>query len=133
MQDEGGGCFRIVAAVALCASVLSTTEVQDVSAAERCTKVGAHAARMDDRRTTEEVERRIARDENVAALADRVTVSTEEGVVTLRGTVPSGEDRLVLASLAESAPGVRRVEDQLVEDQREGQPWHAPHSASPAR
>ncbi len=67
----------------------------------------------DDRRTTDEVQRRIASDDTIAPLAERVRVTTAEGVVTLRGVVTSEEDRLVLASVAEGTPGVRRVEDRL--------------------
>ncbi len=98
-------------------------------AAQPCTKAGAHSAQLADRRTTAEVERRIASDEDVRALAPQVRVTTSEGVVTLRGSIASDEDRMVLASLAESAPGVRHVEDRL--EVRAS--WPAPHSASPAR
>ena len=98
-------------------------------AVEPCTKSDAEALRLNDRRTTHEVERRIASDESVAALAARVRVETVDGVVMLSGTVTSAEDRLELASLAESAPGVRHVEDRL-EVRR---PWRGPPSASPTR
>ena len=84
-----------------------------VTAGEPCTKAAAQMADGVDRRATEEIERRIAADETVSPLAQHVKVSTEEGVVTLRGVVGDDEDRLVLASLAESTPGVRRVEDEL--------------------
>ena len=98
-----------------------------VLAAPPCTKGAELMARRDDLSTTREVERRIASDETVAHLAPRVSVSTSEGVVTLHGTVSRAEDRLVLASLAESAPGVRRVEDRL-----EVKSWRKPPSASRA-
>ena len=97
-------------------------------AAPPCTKAAARISETADRGITREIERRIASDESVAALAPQLHVSTEAGVVTLRGAIPNDEDRLVLASLAESAPGVRRVEDQL-----EVRRWPAPPSASRAR
>jgi hyperosmotically inducible protein len=128
-NEETRRCSRIVAAFALCASVMWGPTLRAAYAAQGCTKPAEHAAKMDDRRTTEEIERRIADDESVAPLADRVRVSTEEGVVTLRGSVTSSEDRMVIASLAESAPGVRRVDDRL----EVGGSWHEPPSASPAR
>ena len=83
------------------------------TAGEPCTKAAAQIAESVDRRATEEIERRIAADETISPRAQQVKVTTAEGVVTLRGVVGDDEDRLVLASLAESAPGVRRVEDQL--------------------
>lgn len=93
-----------------------------------CLKGGEQVGQRDDRLTTREVERRIATDETVAHLAPRVRVSTSEGVVTLSGMVASVEDRLMLASLAESAPGVRHVEDRM-----EVGSWRKPPSASRAR
>ncbi len=84
-----------------------------VTAGEPCTKAATPMAQSVDRRATEEIERRIAADDTVAPLARQVRVATAEGVVTLRGVIGADEDRLVLASLAESAPGVRRVEDRL--------------------
>lgn len=82
-------------------------------AAPPCTMIGAQMEISDDRRTTDEVERRIASDETLAPLAERIRVTTTEGVVTLQGVITSDEDRLVLASVAEGTPGVRRVEDRL--------------------
>jgi osmotically-inducible protein OsmY len=93
--------------------VLLSSGSMPVLAAEPCTKSAVHEAARDDRRTTDEVRRRIAGDESVSALAPVVTVTTTDGVVTLRGAVGSSEDRMVLASLAESAPGVRHVDDRL--------------------
>ena len=83
------------------------------TAGEPCVKAATQLAESADRRATAEIERRIATDETVSPLARRVRVTTTEGIVTLRGVVGDDEDRLVLASLAESAPGVRRVDDQL--------------------
>lgn len=94
-------------------SALALASPLPVTAGEPCTKAAAQIADSVDRRATEEIERRIASDATVSPLAQRVKVTTSEGVVTLRGVVGGDEDRLVLASLAESAPGVRRVEDQL--------------------
>ena len=97
-------------------------------AGQPCTKAAAHGAQLADRRTTEEIERRIASDEIVGGIAPQVHVTTSDGVVTLRGAITSDEDRLVLGSLAESAPGVRHVDDRL-----EVRSWPAQPSASRAR
>lgn len=98
------------------------------SAGTPCARVSARVDEAADRDTTREIERRIAGDATVAPLADQVHVTTADGVVTLTGAIASDEDRMVLASLAESAPGVRHVEDRL-----EVRGWHAPPSASRAR
>lgn len=100
----------LMAAALVCAA---PSFVVVAAAAPPCTKHATQTAVSDDRRMTDEVERRIAADETVAPLASRVQVTTTEGVVTLRGIVASEEDRLVLASVAEGTPGVRHVEDRL--------------------
>lgn len=85
----------------------------DAQAGEPCTRAAAQVATTAERRTTAEVERRIAADDTLSPLARSIQVTTAEGIVTLRGVVADNGDRLVLASLAESAPGVRRVDDRL--------------------
>lgn len=122
-----GSCSTAVALLALVAST-SSWQAASAVAAPPCTKADAQADESVDRRTTREIERRIANDASVAALAPQVRVTTEAGVVTIAGAIANDEDRLVLASLAESAPGVRRVEDRL-----EVRRWRTPPSASRAR
>ena len=122
-----GSCSTAVALLALVASA-SPWQAAPALAAPPCTKADAQADESADRRTTREIERRIANDASVAALAPQVRVTTEAGVVTIAGAIANDEDRLVLASLAESAPGVRRVEDRL-----EVRGWHTPPSVSRAR
>ena len=102
----GAGLWLALSAVAVAVPATS-------SAGEPCTKAAAHAEDVSDRRATEEIERRIEAEDTVSPLARTVKVTTDDGIVTLRGVVIDDEDRLVLASLAESAPGVRRVEDRL--------------------
>jgi osmotically-inducible protein OsmY len=45
--------------------------------------------------------------------ADRITIETADGVVTLKGTVPSFGDRRAAEGAAWSAPGVTQVRDEL--------------------
>jgi hypothetical protein len=121
---------RRVRTAVLLATVASVTpwRLHPALASPPCTKADAQVAETADNRTTQEIERRIATDESVGALASQVQVSTEQGVVTLRGAISNDEDRMVLASLAESAPGVRHVEDRL-----EVRRWHTPPSVSRAQ
>jgi len=48
----------------------------------------------------------------------RVEASVYHGVVTLRGSVPSDLDRQALVSRVSNLPGVVRVDDQLMADNR---------------
>jgi osmotically-inducible protein OsmY len=97
----------------LAALMVAWPTVASAGATPPCTQHVAQVETADDRRTTDEIERRIAADETTAPLASRIRVSTIDGVVVLRGSVERAEDRLVLASVAEGTPGVRRVEDRL--------------------
>jgi osmotically-inducible protein OsmY len=99
--------------IAFAVLVVSAASETFSYAAPPCTKAAVVGAAADDRRTTKEVERRIAADESLAPLAGQVSVTTAEGVVTLRGAIMHDEERLELASLVEGIPGVRRVEDRL--------------------
>jgi osmotically-inducible protein OsmY len=103
---------RVFLAVMLAAA--PTLAVPAVGSADPpCPKTIELGAASADRRATEEIQRRIAADDSLSPRGRRVEVSTSEGVVTLSGVIESAEDGLVLASLAEGTPGVRRVEDRL--------------------
>lgn len=97
----------------LALSVVALAAPTTSASGEPCTKAGVRAEETADRRATDEIKRRIEAEDTVSPLARTITVTTDDGIVTLRGVVTDDEDRLVLASLAESAPGVRRVEDRL--------------------
>jgi osmotically-inducible protein OsmY len=103
---------RTTLALALLMAVACGLPASSAIAGERCptAAVGEFAA---DRRATAEVRRRIAADETMSESARQVEVTTQGGVVTLRGPVETAEERTTLASLAESVPGVRRVEERL--------------------
>jgi osmotically-inducible protein OsmY len=103
----------IVTLTLLTASFSFPAVATSLAADRNCTKAAAISEPAADRRTTAEVRRRIAADETMSAQARHVNVTTREGVVTLRGPIDSAEERTTLASLAESVPGVRRVEDRL--------------------
>jgi len=66
---------------------------------------------MVDARITEAVEERLRSAEGIDASS--VVVATEDGVVTLRGTVARAEDREAARSLARDTEGVSRVRDAL--------------------
>jgi hypothetical protein len=107
-------CNRLAPALLAAAWLLATpTRALFAGATPPCTQRAAQVETADDRRTTDEIERRIAADETTAPLASRIRVSTTDGVVVLRGVVERPEDRLVLASVAEGTPGVRHVDDRL--------------------
>jgi osmotically-inducible protein OsmY len=45
--------------------------------------------------------------------AENVKIVTQDGVVTLRGPVDTAQEKAVIVAVAQAAPGVKRVDDQL--------------------
>jgi len=70
----------------------------------------AHAV---DRTLEEHVQKAIAADASLSPEAKSVTVSVQDGTVTLRGTVADEIEKSNLNAIAANIPGVRRVDNQL--------------------
>ncbi len=82
------------------------------AAGERMDQVQADVGQaLDDTAITTKVKSRFAESPAVSALA--VSVETEQGVVTLSGTVPSETERLSAESIARSVAEVRDVKNEL--------------------
>jgi osmotically-inducible protein OsmY len=62
---------------------------------------------------TQQIRHSITGDKTMSLDAHNVKIVTIEGVVTLRGPVKSVEEKLSIASIAESTPGVLKVDNQL--------------------
>jgi hypothetical protein len=59
------------------------------------------------------ISRLLKTDPSVRSISGNVEASIEKGVVTLRGSVPTEHDRLLIAERVSSLPGVDRVDNQL--------------------
>jgi hyperosmotically inducible protein len=59
------------------------------------------------------IQRTIVEDDSLSATAKNVTVVSVDAVVTLRGRVESTDEKQRIASIARTASGVRRVDDQI--------------------
>lgn len=70
-------------------------------------KADAAPAPVLDSRITEQVYAKLAQDQELAR--DKIRVATRNGVVHMRGTVPSTEAAKRAIRLAEAAPGVKGV------------------------
>lgn len=66
-----------------------------------------------DRQLTEQVRTAMTADATLSAQARSISVTAENGVVTLRGTVTSNEEADRVEALAKAVKGVVRVDDQL--------------------
>ena len=62
---------------------------------------------------TQEVRRALVNDSTLSVLAKNVTVVSKDGVVTLRGTVPSDAERVQIGAIAESVAGVHSVVNEI--------------------
>ena len=66
-----------------------------------------------DRELTAEIRRTIVGDDSLSMNAHNVKIVTVDGVVTLRGPVKSADEKAMVASKAQAAKGVKRVDNQL--------------------
>ena len=66
-----------------------------------------------DRELTAVIRRAIVADDSLSTNAHNVKIVTVDSVVTLRGPVKSASEKAAVASKAEQAKGVKRVDNQL--------------------
>jgi hyperosmotically inducible protein len=66
---------------------------------------------------TQHIRRAVVNDDHLSTNAHNVKIVTQDGVVTLRGPVASAQERQSIVTAAWSAPGVKRVQDQLEVEQ----------------
>jgi osmotically-inducible protein OsmY len=66
-----------------------------------------------DRALTRLVRANISKQDALANVAKTVRISASDGVVTLRGTVRTSEERVEMARIAQGSDGVREIDNQL--------------------
>jgi hyperosmotically inducible periplasmic protein len=66
-----------------------------------------------DRELTAAIRRAIVKDDTLSTNAHNVKIVTVDSVVTLRGPVKNVAEKAAVASKAENAKGVKRVDNQL--------------------
>jgi hyperosmotically inducible periplasmic protein len=66
-----------------------------------------------DRELTAAIRKSIVDDDSLSTNAQNVKIVTIDGVVTLRGPVKSADEKAMVASKAQAAKGVKRVDNQL--------------------
>ena len=66
-----------------------------------------------DRGITQQVRQSVMKEDDLSMNAKNVKIITNNGIVTLRGPVDSANEKAVIARLAQSASGVKQVDNQL--------------------
>jgi osmotically-inducible protein OsmY len=66
-----------------------------------------------DRAITQNVRKAVVDNDQLSTNAHNVKIVTQDGVVTLRGPVDSAQEKATIVAMANKAPGVKRVDDQL--------------------
>jgi len=74
---------------------------------------GDQAENEADRNITQEIRKGVVGAKSLSQTAKNVKIITKDGVVTLRGPVNSEDEKSEIATLAQNAPGVKRVDNQL--------------------
>lgn len=103
----------------------SAKPARDASEANRAERDRAAVSAEDqgeseaDRSITQQVRQALMKHDRLSMDAKNVQVITKEGVVTLRGEVENASEKALLTELAQGAPGVTRVDNQLEIDSAE--------------
>jgi osmotically-inducible protein OsmY len=66
-----------------------------------------------DRTITQQIRQGVVAADALSVTAKNVKIITVDGVVTLRGPVKTAEEKSSIATIAQAAPGVKKVENQL--------------------
>lgn len=66
-----------------------------------------------DLEITSRIRRALTDAADMSTAGENVTVVTQKGVVTLRGSVPSAEEKSRIQSMATNVAGVQRVDNEL--------------------
>ena len=66
-----------------------------------------------DRAITQNIRKSVVDNDQLSTNAHNVKIVTQDGVVTLRGPVDSAQEKSIIVAMANKAPGVRRIDDQL--------------------
>jgi osmotically-inducible protein OsmY len=66
-----------------------------------------------DRTITQSIRQELVKNDRLSSNGKNIKIITVDGVVTLRGPVKSAEERSTIASVAQRAGGVKRVDNQL--------------------
>jgi hyperosmotically inducible protein len=67
-----------------------------------------------DLQITQSIRQALVRAEDLSAAARKATITTEDGVVTLRGHVETADEKQRLGAIAQGTPGVVRIRNELL-------------------
>lgn len=67
----------------------------------------------EDIKITQAIRQAIVKDDSLSMTAKNVKIITIDGKVTLRGTVPTAEEKMTVAKLATAAAKEAKIDDQL--------------------
>ena len=66
-----------------------------------------------DRTITQYIRKNVTSNDALSTNAHNVKIVTQDGVVTVRGPVETPQEKTAVLAVAQAAPGVKRVDDQL--------------------
>jgi len=74
---------------------------------------GDQGSSESDRTITQQIRQGVVKEDGLSITAKNVKIITVDGAVTLRGPVKSDKEKSTISGIAQGAPGVKRVVNQL--------------------
>lgn len=71
-----------------------------------------------DRNVTQAIRQSLMRDSGLSITAKNIVITTRDGIVTLKGTVNSEEEKRMIESQAKAAAGAKSVNNQIIVSER---------------
>ena len=67
-----------------------------------------------DRNVTQEIRQSLMKDNSLSLQSKNVVIITQNGIVTIKGTVPNEAEKKSIEEHAKKAPGVKSINNQLI-------------------
>ena len=95
----------------------STTKDQASGADKAAPTASDQAGNEADRKITQQIRQAVVKDDKLSTSAHNVKIITQDGKVTLRGSVKSDSEKQQIAEKAKQVSGVKNVENLLTVNQ----------------
>jgi osmotically-inducible protein OsmY len=99
-------------------TVLAASTQEGQSSSEKTPPTASDQSENEaDRKITQQIRKAVTKDDSLSTSAQNVTIITQDGKVTLRGTVKSDGEKQKIAAEVKKVPGVKDVENLITVDQ----------------
>jgi hyperosmotically inducible periplasmic protein len=94
-------------------TALAASAEEKLKGSEKTPTASDQSENEADRKITQQIRQAVTKDDSLSTSAQNVKIITQDGKVTLRGTVKNENEKQKIGEMAKKASGVRNVENLL--------------------